>query len=151
MKTENGEAAAANSGAITTNDDPRQTPTPAADPSRCIRGRGSRLENETVIVFNETEEPAIVTTASRVEFRKLVRLGHAQDPGFAVNEANTAARFLIPKKKICFRSAKPRARRRPTMPFLSQKPRSEGHSGEERTPDGPSPLPILVSGKPEGS
>jgi hypothetical protein len=118
---------------------PRHGTTPAADPSRLIRGRGSRPENETVIVYNEAEETALVSTASPAVFRRLVRLGYVPDPSSGVNEANTVARFVLLKKKISFRSAKTRARRNPTMPFLSQKPRSEGRSGERRTPDRPFP------------
>jgi hypothetical protein len=40
-----------------------------------IQGTGSRIENETVVIFNEAEDEAIVTTASPAVYRKLVGLG----------------------------------------------------------------------------
>jgi hypothetical protein len=63
-----------------------------------IRGRGSRLENETVARWNEAEPDAVLVTSSPAEFRKRIREGHAPDPQFGINEARTAARFVIPKK-----------------------------------------------------
>jgi hypothetical protein len=70
---------------------------------RFIRGRGSRIENETVILYNDSEDEATVTTASPATFRRLIRLGYSPNPARGINEALTAARFLIPKRVISFR------------------------------------------------
>lgn len=60
-----------------------------------IEGTGSRLENETVIIFNDLEADAIVDTASPTVYRRLVKLGYIAAWG---NEHR--ARFVVPKRDV---------------------------------------------------
>jgi hypothetical protein len=60
-----------------------------------IKGTGSRLENETVILFNDAEEEALVNTASPAVYRRLVKLGYA-----ATRYNDNRARFLVPKRDV---------------------------------------------------
>jgi hypothetical protein len=66
-------------------------------------GTGSRVENETVIIYNEAEREAIVTTAHRADYRKLRSWGFVPTGPF---DGIHHARFVIPKSMVCFR--KPR-------------------------------------------
>jgi hypothetical protein len=60
-----------------------------------IEGTGSRLENETVIIFNDLEGDAVVDTASPAVYRRLVKLGYVATSG---NEHR--ARFVVPKRDV---------------------------------------------------
>jgi hypothetical protein len=73
-----------------------------------IKGTGSREENETVVIFNEASQDAIITTASPGFFNRLIRAGWTpeEDGLFARNTCR--ARFIIPKRKVSLRSAKTR-------------------------------------------
>jgi hypothetical protein len=66
-------------------------------------GTGSRIENETVIVFNETEENAWVTTASPAVYRRLLKAGFQK-----VWDTGGHAQFLLPKRLIKIRAARAR-------------------------------------------
>ncbi len=64
----------------------------------CMKGKGPRLERETVINFNEVESTASIWTASRPMYRKLKKLG------FQPEEDNErSATFKIPKRCVSIR------------------------------------------------
>ena len=83
-----------------------------------IRGTGSRLENETVIVFNDAEPDAIVDTASPPVYRKMVKRGYRPS-----RETANRATFLVPKRAV-------RLPARPRQPS-SENPSFGGGLGRE--------------------
>lgn len=63
--------------------------------TRRIEGTGRRLENETVICWNDGEDVALVNTASPSVFNRLIK------KGFLPSYSNgNRARFEIPKNTV---------------------------------------------------
>jgi hypothetical protein len=88
-----------------------------------IKGTGSRLENETVILFNDAEDTAIVSTASPPVYRKLVKRGFVPR-----TEWPHRALFEIPKAAVRL-PTKPRRRLRQNPPPDGGFQTKSGHSG----------------------
>lgn len=76
-------------------------------PRNSIEGRKSKLENETVIAYNESDELASVWTASPTVYRRMLKMGYEPD---AQQSTQYAGRFYIPK-----RYAQPRKQRAPKI------------------------------------
>ncbi len=75
-----------------------------------IKGTGSRVENETVIVFNDFDPIAIVNTASPSVFRRMAKRGFVP-----VSQTPSRARFEIPKGRVRLPS-QPRKKTGPNPP-----------------------------------
>ena|SRR5215831_7833847 len=68
-----------------------------------MKGKGPRIERETVINFNEEEDVAWVWTASEAVYRRLLkRLGRA----YLTEDAERHAEFKFPKQFISLPRAK---------------------------------------------
>ena len=66
-----------------------------------MKGKGPKLERETIINFNEAEPYASIWTASEPMYRKLLKLGYEPIEG-----SDRSATFTVPKKLVAVR--KPR-------------------------------------------
>lgn len=66
-----------------------------------MKGKGSKLERETVIGVNEAEPNASIWTASEQTYRKLLKLGYTP-----TEESDRSATFQVPKRLVTVR--KPR-------------------------------------------
>jgi hypothetical protein len=66
-----------------------------------LKGKGPKLERETVINFNEVEADASIWTASEPMYRKLLKLGYTPS-----EEGERSATFHVPKNLVGIR--KPR-------------------------------------------
>jgi hypothetical protein len=74
-----------------------------------MKGKGPRIERETVINFNEVEDTAWIWTASETVYRRLLkRLGHE----YLTEDGERHAEFKFPKQFI--RLPSPKAQRRLT-------------------------------------
>jgi hypothetical protein len=94
-----------------------------------IEGTGSRLENETVIVFNDLEADAVVDTASPAVCRRLLKLGYA-----AAWSNGSRARFLVPRRDVRL-PRRPRAASE-AQRMAAQRGASRSRAGSpERFPD----------------
>src|SRR4051794_19572690 len=60
-----------------------------------MKGRGPRVERETIILFNEAEPDASVYTASNTYYRKMISAGHQPS-----EESAHSATFIVPKKLV---------------------------------------------------
>lgn len=60
-----------------------------------MKGKGARLERETIINFNEVDETASIWTASEVVYRKLVKRGYTPR-----EDEERHAVFEMPKRDI---------------------------------------------------
>lgn len=60
-----------------------------------IRGTGTKLENETVILFNEAEDDAVISTSSPTVYRRLVKRGWTPN-----KEYENRAVFVLPRGRV---------------------------------------------------
>ena len=88
----------------------------------------TRLERETVIIWNDAEGEATITTASPSVIRKLTKLGYTCLVGWPGHSPENK-RFTIPKTRISFRRPMPRSRRGFDG---SRTPATEGVSEQKR-------------------
>ena len=63
-----------------------------------MRGKGPKLERETIINFNEVEQNASIWNASEPMYRKLLKLGYKP-----TEESDRSATFQVPKKLVAVR------------------------------------------------
>lgn len=66
-----------------------------------MKGKGPKLERETIINFNEVEPNASIWTASAAIFRKLLKLGY-----IPIEESDRSATFQVPKKLVDVRKVR---------------------------------------------
>lgn len=106
-----------------------------------IGGTGSRVENETTIIFADSGPDAVINTASPTVFRRLRRLGY--EP---VWTNGCRARFTIPRDRVRLpkppRTGRPMSERQRAAlqdgSFSPQTPRFDavaGKNGEKSAPD----------------
>jgi hypothetical protein len=117
-----------------------------------ISGTGSRLENETLVLYNEAEDIAIVNTASPTIYRRLTRLGYVPQ-----RVTQHRARFLVPKRDI--RLPRPPRKARPMSEaqsralqearFLSRSPAFDEVPGKTKPDPAPDTDGALASPKKE--
>jgi hypothetical protein len=100
-----------------------------------IEGTGSRLENETVIAFNDLEGDAVVDTASPAVYRRLVKLGYV-----AASSNGYRARFLISRRDVRL----PRPRRAAS----EAQRRSVQKAGFKSRTHAPGPFPAQTPSNP---
>lgn len=62
------------------------------DKEHALKGKGPKLERETIINFNEVESNASIWSASEPIYRKLLKLGYTP--------SDRSATFQVPKKLI---------------------------------------------------
>jgi hypothetical protein len=60
-----------------------------------MEGKGTRIERETIINFNEDDEEASIWTASETVYRRLIKIGYVPHED---NERSAA--FKMPKRDI---------------------------------------------------
>jgi len=63
-----------------------------------MTGQGPKHERETVIIFNEMDDIATISTASETMYRKLKRLGYLPS-----EDRERAATFEVPKRLVSIR------------------------------------------------
>ena len=66
-----------------------------------MRGKGPRIERETIINFNEAEPDASVWTASEPMYHKMLRAGYQPS-----EDSERSATFMVPKKLVSVRKAR---------------------------------------------
>src|SRR5262245_60016958 len=66
-----------------------------------MRGKGPRIERETIIRFDEVSENAEVWTASEPFYRKLLKQGHVPK-----EDGERSATFEVPKRSVAIRTRK---------------------------------------------
>jgi len=101
-----------------------------------MKGKGPRIERETLINFNEVEETAWVWTASETVYKRLLkRLGRV----YLTEDAERHAEFKFPKQFITLPRTKAKRVLNPThkarlMAGRSQIVRQKGQSGGDLKP-----------------
>ena len=68
------------------------------DKEHALKGKGPKLERETIINFNEVESNASIWSASEPIYRKLLKLGYTPS-----EESDRSATFQVPKKLMAVR------------------------------------------------
>jgi hypothetical protein len=66
-----------------------------------MRGKGPKLERETIIRFDEASPTASVWTASEPIYRKLLKQGHVPK-----EDGERSATFEIPKRSVAIKTRK---------------------------------------------
>ena len=66
-----------------------------------MKGKGPKLERETVIIFNEAEPDASIWTASETMYGKLLKLGYKP-----TEESDRSATFHVPKRLVAVRKTR---------------------------------------------
>lgn len=81
-----------------------------------MKGKGPKLERETIINFNEVEPNASIWTASEPIYRKLLKLGYEPIEG-----SDRSATFEVPKRLVSVRKPRKISEAHPTS--LAEKAR----------------------------
>ena len=66
-----------------------------------MKGKGPKLERETIINFNEAEPDASIWTASETMYGKLLKLGYRP-----TEESDRSATFQVPKRLVAVRKTR---------------------------------------------
>jgi len=79
----------------------------------------SRLERETVILFNDAEPDAIITTSSPRIINLLHKRGYHPLPDWPGHSPKNNERFILPKRRVSLRS-RAKTTRTPTRPITKK-------------------------------
>jgi hypothetical protein len=93
-----------------------------------MRGKGPKIERETIIRFDEVNPTADVWTASESIYRKLLKQGHVPK-----EDGERSATFEVPKRSVAIRTRKVLTDKQREVlkkhSFLSEGPRLSREAG----------------------